>query len=193
MDESKTFCFVCVGEGKISFPSNLLGSLWLGPWLAKDRLTKGKHTSLFNFLMKPPMSCKAHVLGDTGSFIRIWRHKWSEVAQSCPTLCDPMDCSPPGLPVNGIFQARVLEQGAISSSRGSSRPRNRTQVSHIIGRHTLYPLSHQGSHLMMLWCKAVANKTCYTENLNTAIFLGGHSLPETGHPALCLCLIVQTS
>ena len=113
--------------------------------------------------------------------------------QSCPTLKDPMDCSLPGSSIHGIFQARVLEQGAISSSRGSSRPRNRTQVSHIIGRHTLYPLSHQGSHLMMLWCKAVANKTCYTENLNTAIFLGGHSLPETGHPALCLCLIVQTS
>ena len=37
----------------------------------------------------------------------------SEVAQSCPTLCDPMDCSPPGSSVHGIFQARVLEWGAI--------------------------------------------------------------------------------
>ena len=40
----------------------------------------------------------------------------SEVAQSCPTLSDPMDCSPPGSPVHGIFQARVLEWGAIASS-----------------------------------------------------------------------------
>ena len=40
----------------------------------------------------------------------------SEVAQSCPTLCDPMDCSPPGSPVHGIFQARVLEWGAIAFS-----------------------------------------------------------------------------
>ena len=37
----------------------------------------------------------------------------SEVAQSCPTLCDPMDCSLPGFSVLGIFQARVLEWGAI--------------------------------------------------------------------------------
>ena len=40
----------------------------------------------------------------------------SEVAQSCPTLCDPMDCSPPGSSVHGIFQARVLEWGAITFS-----------------------------------------------------------------------------
>ena len=36
----------------------------------------------------------------------------SEVVQSCPTLSDPMDCSPPGSPIHGIFQARVLEWGA---------------------------------------------------------------------------------
>ena len=40
----------------------------------------------------------------------------SEVAQSCPTLSDPMDCSPPGSSVHGIFQARVLEWGAIAFS-----------------------------------------------------------------------------
>ena len=40
----------------------------------------------------------------------------SEVAQSCPTLCDPMDCSPPGSSIHGIFQARVLEWGAIAFS-----------------------------------------------------------------------------
>ena len=40
----------------------------------------------------------------------------SEVAQSCPTLSDPMDCSPPGSYVHGIFQARVLEWGAIAFS-----------------------------------------------------------------------------
>ena len=54
----------------------------------------------------------------------------SEVAKSCPTLCDPMDCSSPGSFVYGIFQARVLEWVAISFSRGSSQPR----LSHIIGR-----------------------------------------------------------
>ena len=40
----------------------------------------------------------------------------SEVAQLCPTLSDPMDCSPPGSSVHGIFQARVLEWGAIAFS-----------------------------------------------------------------------------
>ena len=47
----------------------------------------------------------------------------SEVAQSCPTLCNPMDCSLPGSSVHGIFQAKVLEWVAISFSRGSSQPR----------------------------------------------------------------------
>ena len=42
----------------------------------------------------------------------------SEVAQSCPTLRDPMDCSLPGSSVHGIFQARVLEWGAIAFSEG---------------------------------------------------------------------------
>ena len=58
----------------------------------------------------------------------------SEVAQLCLTLCDPMDCSLPGSSVHGIFQARILEWVAISFSRGSSQPSDRTQVSHIVGR-----------------------------------------------------------
>ena len=58
----------------------------------------------------------------------------SEVAQSCLTLHDPMDCTLPGSSVRGIFQARVLEWGAIAFSRGSSRPRDQTQVSCIVGR-----------------------------------------------------------
>ena len=57
-----------------------------------------------------------------------------EVAQSCPTLCDPMDCSPPGSCVHGILQARILEWVAISFSRRSSWPRDWTQVSCITGR-----------------------------------------------------------
>ena len=61
--------------------------------------------------------------------------EWSEVAQLCLTLCDPMDCSLPGSPVHGIFQAIVLEWIAISFSSGSSRPRDWTRVSHIVDRH----------------------------------------------------------
>ena len=60
--------------------------------------------------------------------------KWSEVTQLCLTLCDPMDCTILHSSVHGIFQARVLEWGAISFSRGSSWPRDRTQFSCTVGR-----------------------------------------------------------
>ena len=73
------------------------------------------------------------------------------VTQLCPTFCGPMDCSPPGSSVHGIFQARILEWVVISYSRGSSQPRDRTRVSCIssISRWILYhcatwesPLTH---------------------------------------------------
>ena len=59
--------------------------------------------------------------------------KSERITQSCLTLCDPMDCSPPGSSVHGILQARILKWVAISFSRGSSRPRDRTWVSCIAG------------------------------------------------------------
>ena len=72
-----------------------------------------------------------------------------QVTQSCPTLWDPVDCSPPCSSVHGIFQARVLEWGAISFSRGSSWPRDWTQVSSIVSK-ALYRLSHKGSPVISL-------------------------------------------
>ena len=60
--------------------------------------------------------------------IHFYNPKWSEVAQSYPTLCDAMDCSLPGFSIHGILQARILEWVTISFSRGSSRPRDRTRV-----------------------------------------------------------------
>ena len=78
------------------------------------------------------------------------RHNWSDLAaavshgmnvkvkvsitQSSPTLCDSMDCTPPGSSVYGILQARILEWIAIPFSRRSSQPRDWTWVSHIVGR-----------------------------------------------------------
>ena len=70
-------------------------------------------------------------------FVLTWLHplpllnvrKKVKVAQSCPTLCDPMDCI-----VHGILQARILEWVAFPFSRGSSQPRDQTQVSCIVGR-----------------------------------------------------------
>ena len=55
-------------------------------------------------------------------------------ARSCLTLCDPMDCSLPGSSVHGVSQARKLKWVAMSSSRGSSQPRDQTQVFYIAGR-----------------------------------------------------------
>ena len=62
------------------------------------------------------------------------RKKESEVAQLCPTLCDPMDCSRPGSSIHGIFLVRILEWVAVSFSKGSSLPRDQTQASHIAGK-----------------------------------------------------------
>ena len=56
------------------------------------------------------------------------------VAQLYPTLYDPMNCSPPGSSVHGILQARIVEWVAMPFSRGSFQPKDRTQVSHIVGR-----------------------------------------------------------
>ena len=55
------------------------------------------------------------------------------VTQLCPTLCNSMDCSPSGPSVPGVFQAKMLEWVTFFFSRGSSRPRDQTQVSHIAG------------------------------------------------------------
>ena len=55
------------------------------------------------------------------------------VAKLCWTLCDPMDCSPPGSSVHGILQAKILEWVAMSLSRGSSWPKDQTCISCIVG------------------------------------------------------------
>ena len=58
---------------------------------------------------------------------------YAKLLQSCLTLRDPMDCSPPGSSVHGILQARILEWVAMPSSRGSSQPRDPNQISRIAG------------------------------------------------------------
>ena len=76
-------------------------------------------------------------------WLKYQRQSWAEeggvraclVAQSCPTLRDPRDCSPPGSSVLGIFQARILKWVAIPFSKGFLQPRDRTQVSCIAGRY----------------------------------------------------------
>ena len=65
----------------------------------------------------------------------IYRFNTCRCAQCCPNLCNLTDCSLPGSSVHGIFQTRVLEWVAISFSRRSCPPRDRTWVSRIAGRH----------------------------------------------------------
>ena len=64
---------------------------------------------------------------------------------SCVWFCDLMDFSPPGSSVHGILQARILEWVVISSSRGSSQPRNQTRVSYIGRQKFFLTMSHLGS------------------------------------------------
>ena len=72
---------------------------------------------------------------------------YAKSLQSCPTLCNPMDCSPPGSSVHGIFQTRILECVAMPSCKGSSLSRNRNCTSDLscIGRQVLYHFCHLGS------------------------------------------------
>ena len=73
------------------------------------------------------------------------------VTQSCLTLWDPMDCSPPGSSIHGIFRARALEWGAISFSRGSSQPRGQTCMHPLCLLHwqvDSLPLSYLGGPIL---------------------------------------------
>ena len=69
-----------------------------------------------------------HIVVSHSPYLKPWYDMLKvKVTQSCPTLCNPMDC------IHGILQARMLEWVAFSFSRGSSQPRDRAQVFHIAG------------------------------------------------------------
>ena len=100
--------------------------VWISPWHSHHHIHKIMEPSVVNIFKGD----RAKYLADT--YTKAVGAEWfSEfcvlVAQSCPALCNPTDCSPPGSSVRGIFQARILEWVAISSSRGSSWPRDRMQ------------------------------------------------------------------
>ena len=105
-----------VGNGNPLWSSCLENSMDRGAWQAPVHRDKKSQTRL---------NMHAHLCTPEGE---------GEGAQSCPTLCDPVDCSPPGFSVHGILQARILAWVTISFSRGSSQPRDRTWVSCIRGR-----------------------------------------------------------
>ena len=77
----------------------------------------------------------------------------SEVAQSCPILYEPMDCSLPGSSIHGIFQARVLEWGAISLSRMSRSKRKSSSI--VAGTTVLFKVSTVKLKIFSLFCVSV--------------------------------------
>ena len=88
-------------------------------------------------------------------------------AKSCLTLCDPVDCSPPGSSVHGTLQARTLERVAISLSRGSSRPRHRTRVLALnVAQINRWLYSVLGRGQFSLDCGLI---TCFLESLQLHI------------------------
>ena len=95
----------------------------------------------------------------------------SEVAQSCLTLCDPVDCSPPGSSIHGIFQARVLEWGAIAFSRIHSRTHQKTGY---------LALTCQ---LQFLPCKS---RICRSYTSPTSAFMSS----AVEHILTCFCLLL---
>ena len=86
----------------------------------------------------------------------------AKALRSCTTLCNPMDCSLPGSFVHRILQARILENVAMPSSRGSSWPRTQTRVS-CIGRWVLYHQWHLGSPFNQL--HAVLSRSFVSDSL----------------------------
>ena len=86
--------------------------------------------------------------------------KWLHL---CPTLCDPMDCSPPGSSVHGIFQARILEWVVTPTSRGSSWPRDVTCVSYLSWIGSRFFTTSTGSPTICLWkWKVLVAQLCPT-------------------------------
>ena len=78
------------------------------------------HSYIQNSSILPKIIALAHHLALTMDFISPMKQMLVSAAQSCPTLCDPMDSSPPGSSVYGTFQTRISEWVTTASSRGSS-------------------------------------------------------------------------
>ena len=102
-----------------------------GPWTARrsnlsiiKKINTGRTDAEVEVSIFWPPNAKSRLIGKDPGAGKVF------VTQSCPILGDPMDCSPPGSSVHGIFQARIPEWVAIHFSRGSSGLRNRTHLLH---------------------------------------------------------------
>ena len=95
-----------------------------------------------------PMDCSLPGSSVHGISLCVWVCGCMLLAQSCLTFCNPMQCSSPGSSVHGTSRARILKWVTIPFSRGSSQPRDQTQVSHIAGRFST------------IWATREAQYTC---------------------------------
>ena len=124
------------------------------------------------------------------------------VAQSCLSLCDPMDYSPPGSSVHGILQARILEWVAIPFSRGSSR--DQTLVPHIAGRFftiwaflinkcllSLYYLPELGAEDISVAKREKLKKNCVPERRVTEMHRYSWSCGRGVCVCVCVCVCVE--
>ena len=93
----------------------------------KGQLRKNSLTLFHNIILKLLSLQESNFL----KFVSVSVCVWATKSQSCSDSCDPMDCSPPGSSVHGIFQARILKWVVISFSRRSSQPRDQTRISYI--------------------------------------------------------------
>ena len=120
--------------------------------------------SYLNSLNVSIFTCETETTFNLWYCCKDWINHWLygvcvKLLQLCPTLCDPMDCSPPGSSVHGTFLARILEFVAMSSSRGSSQHRDQTRISYAscIGRPILYHQRHLESPSLrqLAWFKQI--------------------------------------
>ena len=122
--------FICLQCGRPGFDPWVRKIPWRQKWQPTPVLVPGKSHGPRSLVGYSPWGYKDL---DTSEWLHLFLKSltWMKVkvTQSCPTLCNPMDYTVPG-----ILQARIQERVADPFSRGSSQPRDRTQVSHIAGR-----------------------------------------------------------
>ena len=140
-----------------------------------------------NRIMKPTFQILRRI--KWGCITKVFRTQWgryieclkvkseSEVTQSCPTLCNSMDCSPSGFSIHGVFQAIILEWVAISFSRGSSPPRDWTQVSCIEGRC----FTPWATREVLFYLGKKVTVRVHAKNMNEKTGLGHRFQNEQGH------------
>ena len=100
----------------------------------------------------------------------MWSCMCAKSPQSCPTVLDTMDCSPPDSSVHGILQARMLELGALSFFRGTPRPRDRTCISYTAGGFFTTERPEKPNRFILFWQQQHTNRL--TKRLNIQLVFG---------------------